>query len=420
MADCNQDAKDGCETNVINSAQSCGRCGKACPGSTQQKAVCIDGECGFCDEESRDCNGRGEDGCEVSIALDPKNCGSCGVACPAVPNGVAGCLMGRCILERCLPGFQDCDGDPANGCETDVRMDLKNCGNCGQQCVSTVAATVACQDGACVVMKCNTGFDSCDVSSPVQACETSLLTDEYNCGRCGTKCPAVLGGQRACINGVCTAKACDPMRWLNCSTAMPDPDGCETDIARDPMNCGGCGRVCAQTNGTSGCVKGACQIFACKPGYGNCDGNDLNGCEQDTTRSVDHCSACNLKCQVNMAQHVSGVSCKTSSCAIVGCTGTFQDCDGQYNNGCEADTDSSLDHCGRCNSPCPKKPNATGTCELGVCKPIKACVTGFMDCDRDPENGCEVDITKNRNNCGACYRSCGVLEVCVNGACKAP
>ena len=38
---------------------------------------------------------------------------------------------GKCQVETCTPPFSDCDGDPANGCETNTSSDPTNCGGCG-------------------------------------------------------------------------------------------------------------------------------------------------------------------------------------------------------------------------------------------------------------------------------------------------
>lgn len=422
QGDCNQDPTDGCETNFLNNPKNCGRCDKACPGITQQKALCIEGQCGICEGETRDCNNSGDDGCETSIALDPKNCGACGTTCPAVPNGVPGCLMGACILERCLPGFQDCDGAPANGCETDVRMDTKNCGNCGQQCPTLATGTVVCQDGACVLSKCAMGFDSCNTASPVQSCETSLLTDIDNCGRCGVACPTVANDQRACVNGACTSKPCEMPRWQNCNGSAAD--GCETDTSKDPTHCGNCMTKCTPMNGTGGCVAGTCKVFKCNSGYGDCDLNAANGCEADLNTRTDSCGVCNLNCTINAALHVTSVDCKMGQCTVSTCqavgTQNFLDCDGLFNNGCETDVNASTLHCGVCNNPCPKKAHAIPGCVDAVCQGVASCETGFGDCDTNPQNGCEVDLRTSRFHCGGCGKPCNVTDICSNGRCVRP
>lgn len=45
-----------------------------------------------------------------------------------------------------------------------------------------------------------------------------------------------------------------------------------------------------------------------------------------------------------------------------------------------------------------------------------SCAEGRADCDGDPKNGCEADLSSS-TACGACGVSCGPLEACLSGAC---
>ena len=50
----------------------------------------------------------------------------------------------------CPTGRGDCDGDPSNGCETDLTADTSNCRACGHACSSKEGVTGAmCVDGRC-------------------------------------------------------------------------------------------------------------------------------------------------------------------------------------------------------------------------------------------------------------------------------
>ena len=60
------------------------------------------------------------DGCETDLAHDPNNCNECGLRC-STDNGLPGCSMRRCATGGCNEGFDDCDRNPDNGCETDLR-----------------------------------------------------------------------------------------------------------------------------------------------------------------------------------------------------------------------------------------------------------------------------------------------------------
>jgi hypothetical protein len=68
------------------------------------------------------------------------------------------------------------------------------------------------------------------------------------------------------------------------------------DLQGDNTNCGRCGTVCATNpNAAPTCSAGAC-ANACRPGFGDCDGNVLNGCEANTNTSAQHCGRCGLAC----------------------------------------------------------------------------------------------------------------------------
>ena len=56
---------------------------------------------------------------------------------------------------------------------------------------------------------------------------------------------------------------------------------------------------------------------------------------------------------------------------------------------------------------CPtvcENPNGTASCESGSCQ--TRCTTGYSDCDDDPTNGCETNISADPTSCGDCISSC--------------
>lgn len=59
------------------------------------------------------------------LNLTGDHCGSCGNRCPT--NTL--CRGGMC----CTPGFGNCNGNPADGCETPLDT-ATNCGICGNPC----------------------------------------------------------------------------------------------------------------------------------------------------------------------------------------------------------------------------------------------------------------------------------------------
>jgi len=67
---------------------------------------------------------------------------------------------------------------------------------------------------------------------------------------------------------------------------------------------------------------------------------------------------------------------------------------------------TDVNHCGACRWGCPL-PNAENGCSGGKCY-IKSCNIGWADCNGIAEDGCEVDLDSDDNNCGKCGRVCSL------------
>ncbi|MDX2012511.1 MAG: LamG-like jellyroll fold domain-containing protein [Myxococcaceae bacterium] len=52
------------------------------------------------------------------------------------------------------------------------------------------------------------------------------------------------------------------------------------------------------------------------------------------------------------------------------------------------DLSADVNHCGACGAVCPAVPGAASTCQAGLCG--FACQAGFLDCNGEPGDGCEV------------------------------
>jgi len=258
---------DGQCTDWQSDAANCGACGRACQLG-HAAAACAQGACAIvaCQPGWADCNAVADDGCETNLVLDPGSCGACGTAC-ALAHATAACSAEGCFPAGCDFGWGDCDNLAASGCETSVLDDLRNCGQCGNTCSPAAHATVSCLLAECSISACSAGYGDCD-GALKNGCETTLASDVKNCGQCGNTC----GPREVCVNGGCTCQKCSlPHARTRCANQMcvfdvclpgfgdcngNQNDGCETAVNADPRNCGACGIACGGK--TPFCEGGKC------------------------------------------------------------------------------------------------------------------------------------------------------------------
>jgi hypothetical protein len=421
FGDCDHAAGTGCE-QPLSSTTHCGGCGVAC-APANATGNCDSGSCAIsgCQGSNVDCNGLVGDGCEATLDT-PAHCGACSAACELASHATAmGCsLQGgpRCVVDHhcpsgavgcvegapevgCEPGFGDCDGRVDNGCER--RLDtLLDCGGCGKPC-SMPNAISACVAGACQVVSCEPGFANCSGGG----C-TALGSDPANCGGCGMTCS---GATPRCAGGKCTGQTCAATR-ADCN--QMSSDGCETSLD-DPTSCGLCGLHCGPyPHATPGCQNGRCKLGGCDPGFQDCDGAASNGCEVDV-HTLEACGACNAVCMIAFAQE----SCSNGTCMLVQCDPGRADCNadassGNAGNGCESSLDDPAT-CGSCGNDCRSLPNTqSGGCDAGKCQIV--CKGGFGDCDGNTQNGCEADLATAKS-CGGCGNDCTALPHVLSASC---
>lgn len=124
-----------------------------CNGSSQWvtgnacQFQCSAGACnGVCNPGEMRCNGDQIQTCNGSYQWDAP------VACPGADNAQGYCEADACTWD-CDLDFDDCDGNPGNGCEVDLNNDDMNCGSCGHDCCGG-----SCGDGACEAHDVVTGI----------------------------------------------------------------------------------------------------------------------------------------------------------------------------------------------------------------------------------------------------------------------
>jgi len=263
--DCNSDPTDGCETNFGLDPSNCGGCNKAC-SFAHAKAGCSN-TCyiAACDFGFDNCDDDPTNGCEFPVLSDPQNCGACNNVCVPVPHAVPECSFGACKLAVCAAGYADCNSKPDDGCEVNIYTDTKNCGRCGaacpgaqvcingectcKQCKFPNAKTTCDKNNACVFDTCLPGFADCN-KMLADGCEVNIQYDAGNCNACGVAC----GGLTPfCNNYVCSDIApidtysdmftqnIDPtvmqcMNWTDYLTKTLDPKKVYTQVTINGSN----------------------------------------------------------------------------------------------------------------------------------------------------------------------------------------
>jgi len=309
------------------------------------------------------------------------------------------CIRGSCVLARCDHGYLDCDQNTDNGCEA-APDDAEHCGSCDQRC-ALEHASARCLDGECRVKSCDDGFADCDEDG--SSCESDLSQPD-NCGGCFVQCAA------RCVDGQCEEVDTDCSDFPGHADCDRDHVSCETDISTDVDHCGSCQNVCRFTSNTPhamlGCRSERCQAV-CDAGFGDCDGDYRNGCEQPLS-TPQHCGKCEVSCEYAHAAS----ACVGGKCQRSTCEDNYADCDGDGKS-CEQSL-VNRETCGSCGTLC-RLPHALGACSRAQsdgairCE-VDSCNTGWGNCDGISGNGCERDTRSPANGGqGPCVPALGCV-----------
>jgi hypothetical protein len=147
---------------------------------------------GACAEGLKACDG-------MCVGTDDRRFGCASPSCTPcfLDNTTEICgPTGECEIAVCDLGFDDCDTVRDNGCETDLDHDVDHCGHCRAACDLDNAEPL-CTSGRCTIRACDADWDDCD-GRPDTGCETDLRLPAH-CGDCDTICTA----SQTCIGGSC-------------------------------------------------------------------------------------------------------------------------------------------------------------------------------------------------------------------------
>jgi len=317
---CEDGDLDGCQIHSAVDIFNCGGCGNDCTNNenyvTVNNVLCINGFCDYdnCTDGNLDCDGDRTTFCETP--MDATNCG-CGVDCSILqPNSNPFCnlTVGNCTVDAGCnsASWGDCTNAP--GCETDLDSDPLNCGQCGYNCSKWVLhSDPDCQSGYCYLDICDVGFDNCDDDGG-NGCETDL-NSIYSCGICGNDCTSADYFDSA-INVTCSNGACN---YSICAAGYLDCDGFRDTYCEVPMdetNCGSCDNQCQLPNTDPFCDLtiggGTCTTDSgdkCQEEYADCNDLYSDGCEIQTSSDPLNCGACGSPCD-----DLSSPNCMFSEC----------------------------------------------------------------------------------------------------------
>lgn len=307
-----------------------------------------------------------------------------------------------------------------------MESDASHCGECNRSC----GEGERCESAVCVTT-CEGEEQLCDGSC------VDLYESAAHCGACGSAC----GEGEMCQAGSCV-EAC-PEGELRCGETCVDADSSN-------LHCGACDTPCAEgltcVEGNCGCAgglefcDGACidtdthplhcgtcdqacaEGWICKEGSCGCpEGTEPCGEKcVDTFTDMEHCGACDASCSAG--DNTDGAVCELATCRQL-CDDGYLDCNEDAADGCEVHADFDTENCGACGLSCAELPNiATASgCAGGSCQ--FTCLDGFGDCDPAPGTGCETDLRTSVEHCGACQNDCRELPevedaTCADRACE--
>jgi hypothetical protein len=357
----------------------------------------------------------------TAIGYDSNNCGVCGLQCPSD----TACFRGLCLSAfSCVNGATSevCRRDDGSGegicCEggcIDPSTDTRNCGGCGVTC----PAGTLCNDDCARPTTCAPGSDLAPCATaggPGFCCSGACVASyEPSCDVDRGPCPPDSNGDLCTFGpngpdfggrmGVCCSGSC-------------------VDIVQDPSNCGGCGiqcesgicagfGLCLPTHADTDCAGG------CPPETVCARGSCVDSFCQNPFYSPSDLWPTNWYCP-QQAMPYCGLADGPYFCAAA--NGNVGLC-APFSPACLDDLASDPANCGDFGSNCPAGQvcvhgvcsGAPSECGLGsigrFCN--RDAGTTFACC---PNAGC-TDIFSDGANCGTCGLTCPSGQSCNGGIC---
>jgi hypothetical protein len=196
-----------------------------------------------------------------------------------------------------------------------------------------------------------------------------VIDDGGVCGQCQTPADCQFNST-FCAASTCTANVCG-VTYTSPGTQLPEQNqgDCQTQV------CDGFGGVVSQIDNSDVPGSGSqCLVGTCNAG------------------------------QPSLSPLPAGTVCSTIS-GLGSCDGTGV-----------CVSANTVSNCGGVNCLAPPFANGIPACVAGQCT-ISSCDSGFQNCDGSFSNGCEANISTDVNNCGACGQACTPGQQCVSGQC---
>jgi len=324
--------------------------------------------------------------------------GGCGLNASGLANDV-GADPGPEGFDGEVPPPDDAGGDRADDAGGDRADDTG-----GDRADDTAEATICtgpaeCNDGiACTVDTCSPETGSCAHEPNDAACDDGVSCTVDSCrptGGCAHLPPDA--DSDTYPDAECYGNDCDDAQ------AEVHPGAPELCNGRDD-NCDGTTDDAATCeplpHAVTQCVGGTCEITGCDPDWGDCNEMASDGCEQSLT-SLSHCGDCHATCA---PRHATDPNCTTGTCDYASCEPGWLDCNGDTEDGCEVSAGGSDAACRiSCDRvvDCSALPAVSAaTCGSTGCT-INECTDGYAECDDNVDNGCEQLLDTPEGTCSA-------------------